>query len=211
MRCKSLALVFCVALFATAAAAHHPTGGVTPATFSHGLLSGLAHPLIGLDHLAFVVGIGVFASISGLGAALPLVFVACMAAGLALHLAAISIPAAELLIGLSGVGIGIAIMFGRTARNQGSRYWFAGVFALAGIVHGYAFAEAIVGAEQGVLAAYVTGLATVQLAIAMGAYVATRAIFDRERGQAPAVSRVAGLAILATGAVFAVRATGFVG
>ena len=38
--------------------AHHPMGGATPANFSQGFLSGLAHPIIGLDHLVFVIAIG---------------------------------------------------------------------------------------------------------------------------------------------------------
>ncbi|PKO63289.1 MAG: urease accessory protein UreJ, partial [Betaproteobacteria bacterium HGW-Betaproteobacteria-17] len=37
----------------TSALAHHPMGGMTPQTLSQGLLSGLGHPVIGLDHLAF--------------------------------------------------------------------------------------------------------------------------------------------------------------
>ena len=37
------------------AAAHHFMDGTTPATAAEGLLSGLAHPLIGLDHLLFLM------------------------------------------------------------------------------------------------------------------------------------------------------------
>ena len=39
--------------------AHHMLGGRTPVTFMQGLLSGLGHPVIGIDHLAFVVAMGV--------------------------------------------------------------------------------------------------------------------------------------------------------
>ena len=45
----------------TPAFAHHPMGGATPSTFTEGLLSGLGHPIIGLDHLAFVIGVGLMA------------------------------------------------------------------------------------------------------------------------------------------------------
>jgi urease accessory protein len=38
-----------VCLLAEPAFAHHPMGGLTPATFADGLLSGLGHPVIGLD------------------------------------------------------------------------------------------------------------------------------------------------------------------
>ena len=39
------------------ALAHHALGGRIPSNFFEGFLSGLAHPVIGLDHLAFVVAI----------------------------------------------------------------------------------------------------------------------------------------------------------
>src|SRR5262249_58096024 len=38
--------------------AHHMMGGRTPATLGEGILSGLGHPIIGLDHFAAVVAVG---------------------------------------------------------------------------------------------------------------------------------------------------------
>jgi urease accessory protein len=49
------AAFFGVALLAEPAFAHHLMGGRTPSTFADGLLSGLGHPIIGLDHFAAVV------------------------------------------------------------------------------------------------------------------------------------------------------------
>src|SRR5262249_62342369 len=40
------------------AAAHHVMGGVMPTTAMQGLMSGLGHPVIGLDHFAAVVAVG---------------------------------------------------------------------------------------------------------------------------------------------------------
>ena len=40
------------------ASAHHLMGGKTPTTFTDGILSGLGHPIIGVDHLAFLVAVG---------------------------------------------------------------------------------------------------------------------------------------------------------
>jgi urease accessory protein len=212
MRLTHLAFTVCLALFSTAAAAHHPTGGVTPTTWTHGLLSGFGHPVIGLDHLAFIVGIGIFAGVAGLGVALPLLLVAFMVAGLVLHLAAVTIPGAELMIGLSAVAIGLAIAWSRRGDNPGSRRWLeGGLFALAGTVHGYAFAESIIGAEPGVLAAYVSGLVAVQMGIATAAYYATRAAVAGRSESAQWATRGAGCAIMATGALFAIRASGLFG
>ncbi|HET9176699.1 MAG TPA: HupE/UreJ family protein, partial [Pseudolabrys sp.] len=43
---------------ATNASAHHVMGGRMPATFMDGFLSGLGHPIIGIDHFAAVVAVG---------------------------------------------------------------------------------------------------------------------------------------------------------
>src|SRR5438552_688041 len=51
---RAAAVSLLAVLAATPAFAHHVMGGRTPATFMEGLLSGLAHPLIGPDHLAFL-------------------------------------------------------------------------------------------------------------------------------------------------------------
>ena len=58
---KTIGLSLATLLAATPALAHHPMGGEVPQTFWHGLLSGFGHPVIGIDHLAFVVAIGLAA------------------------------------------------------------------------------------------------------------------------------------------------------
>ena len=55
---RHAALVVVPFLFTTASAsAHHVMGGKTPTTFVDGFLSGLGHPVIGPDHLAFLLAI----------------------------------------------------------------------------------------------------------------------------------------------------------
>ena len=70
----ALALALTVATVLSAQA-HHVMGGRTPETFMQGLLSGLAHPVIGLDHLAFIVAMGVAAGVATLNLAIPVVFI----------------------------------------------------------------------------------------------------------------------------------------
>ena len=48
-------------LITPAAWAHHPFGGQTPETFIQAFLSGVGHPVIGLDHLTFVIASGLVA------------------------------------------------------------------------------------------------------------------------------------------------------
>ncbi len=127
---------------ATPALAHHPMGGMTPETFTQGLLSGLGHPVIGLDHLAALVGVGLVSSRFARGLTLPAFWVLAMAAGIGLHLASANLPYAEALVALSVVAIGLAA----TVRTTLPYALIAALFAAGGAVHGYALGESIVGA-----------------------------------------------------------------
>jgi urease accessory protein len=153
------------------AAAHHVMGGRMPATFLEGLLSGLGHPVIGIDHLAFLVAVGVAVGAYGLNLAMPVIFVAASAIGVAVHLQAITIPAAELLVAASVIATGALIARGAAL---GSLAW-AALFAFAGLLHGYAYGESMFGAETSPLAAYLIGLVVVQAALTIGiAFVVSR-------------------------------------
>ena len=81
-------------LTAMPASAHHVMGGGVPSTFSQGLLSGLGHPVIGADHLAFLIAVGVAVGVGGLNLALPVLFVAASAIGVALHVNGMNLPGA---------------------------------------------------------------------------------------------------------------------
>ncbi|MCG6115616.1 MAG: HupE/UreJ family protein [Mesorhizobium sp.] len=160
---NAAATVLLVALTAPAYA-HHPMDGAMPSTLWEGLASGVGHPVIGLDHLAFIVVAGLIAGVAGLGIFAPVAFVAASIAGVGLHLALVDLPAVELIIALSVVIVGGLVALGRS--GGGAAVWMAG-FALAGIFHGYAYGEAVVGAEPTPIVAYLVGLALVQAAIAV--------------------------------------------
>src|SRR5258708_14836380 len=174
------------------ASAHHVMGGATPATFGQGLLSGLGHPIIGLDHLAFLLAIGLAVGVSGLSLLMPALFVGASVVGLALHLNGVALPAAEIAVAGSLLIAGAMLARGATF---GSAVW-ASLFLLAGLFHGYAFGESIVGAEATPLAAYLLGLVMIQTLLA----TATALIVRRQgaAGIAPA-SRLVGAAICAVG------------
>jgi len=181
---------------ATPALAHHAMDGQTPATFVQGLLSGLGHPVIGFDHLAALIGVGLVSSRFARGLTLPAFWVVAMAAGVALHLGSADLPYAELLVALSVVVIGIAA----TVRSTLPYAAIATLFAIGGAVHGYALGESIVGAESTPLAAYLIGLVVVQTALTTGiAYAARR--FAKPSFRAPSLQlRLAGLAVALVGA-----------
>lgn len=150
-------------LTAQHAFAHHPMGGKAPSTFFEGLLSGLAHPVIGVDHLIFTVGVGVAAMIVGRLLQLPLMFIGLTIVGALVHKAGINLPGAEVIILLSVLVVGTLLALKPTL---GAGVW-AGLFAAAGLFHGYAYGEAIVGSETAPLLAYLLGFAAIQYSIAV--------------------------------------------
>jgi urease accessory protein len=189
LRAAALGLLL-VAAAALPAEAHHVMGGRTPSSFMEGFLSGLAHPVIGLDHLAFIVAVGVAAGIARLNLAIPALFIVASAVGVALHVRGVTLPVAEMLVALSVVIAGAMIASGRSLQ---ALIW-AALFVVAGFVHGYAFGESIFGAEASPLAAYLVGLVIVQTAIATGV-----AILARRSAAAAIQPRLAGAAIAGIG------------
>ncbi|MFD0917730.1 HupE/UreJ family protein [Pseudahrensia aquimaris] len=151
--------------FSTAAFAHHPMGGTTPATMGDGLLSGIGHPIIGLDHLAFVVAVGVAAALAGSRLLLPLAFIAATVLGTVVHIMSFNLPAVELVIAASVALIGVVVLSGYRV----SLVALGGLFAAAGLFHGFAYGEAIFGAEATPLLSYLAGFGLTQYAIAVGA------------------------------------------
>ncbi|MBB4039567.1 urease accessory protein [Microvirga flocculans] len=199
---RLLALTLAGVVAATPALAHHAMDGQTPNTLLQGLLSGLGHPVIGLDHLAALVGVGLVSARFARGLTLPVFWVAAMAAGVGLHLASLDLPYAEALVALSVVVIGIAA----TMRTTLPYAAIAALFAVGGAVHGYALGESIIGAESTPLTAYLIGLVAVQTALSTGvAFAAQR--FGKAPLQAPSLQlRLAGLAVTVMGAATLVLA-----
>jgi len=177
--------------------AHHAMDGRMPETFMEGLLSGLAHPVIGPDHLAFVVAVGLIAAGLANGRLLPLAFLAAMVGGVGVHLAALDLPFAELAIAGSVLLLGLLLALQARLSVVGA----AALFAAAGLFHGYAYGEAIVGSEAAPLLAYLAGLVAVQYALALGVMEVARRLPAMGRGGAPAM-RAAGVAVGVVGAVF---------
>jgi|JI10StandDraft_1071094.scaffolds.fasta_scaffold244584_2 urease accessory protein len=150
-------------LVPTLAMAHHAMDGRLPDGPVAGLLSGLGHPVIGFDHLAFVVGIGVLAAVARLGSGPVLGFVGGTLAGCLVHVAGAGLPLAEVAIGLS-----LLVLAGLVALGRSPWPGRLAVLALAGLFHGYAYGESIVGAEPAALGAYLVGFSLIQAAIALG-------------------------------------------
>jgi len=180
--------------------AHHVTGGQRPQTFEEGLLSGLAHPVIGLDHFLFLLMAGVLAYSlqSPSRYVLPALVVASALFGTSLHLAEISVPRAEILITLSVIVSGGLVWSQRRVGAAILSLFFAG----AGVFHGYAYAESVIGGETTPLVAYLIGLALIQFAVMAGAMICLGKLYGlTKQTYAVGAERFAGVAALGGGAV----------
>ena len=134
-------------LAATPASAHHLMDllQLTPSPLS-GLVSGLAHPLFGPDHLLFLLALGLVGLQKRLSWMIGLL--ATGLAGSVLGLALPGIPLAEPLVALSLVVVGLVLL------QRLPALLLVPAFAL----HGYVLSAAVIGWEQGPIAFYLVGL-----------------------------------------------------
>src|SRR5215467_2420610 len=182
------AVLLLVPYFAPVAFAHHLMGGKVPNTAWQGLLSGLGHPIIGLDHFAFIVGVGCMARIVGQVALLPLLFVIGSVIGCGVHVLKFTLPWTELAIAIT-LALAAAVVGTRAKAPIGI---LATAITIAGAVHGYAYGESIVGAEQTPLLAYIIGFAIIQYGIAVGSCLALTLLSARHPFGERTLMRVAG-------------------
>jgi urease accessory protein len=181
---------------ATPALAHHMMGGALPSTFAEGLLSGLGHPIIGHDHLLAILAVGALAALFTRGVLLPVGFVAAALLGVGLHVGLVDLPAAELLIAVSLLVLGALLLAQRVLVPARA---LVILFALAGVAHGYAFGESIVGAEPAPLVAYLLGLGLVQTGIALVGWAGAQALARRVPDIAPWAMRGFALLVMVVG------------
>lgn len=193
-----LAVAPALLLAAGSAFAHHPMGGQVPATFFQGLASGFGHPIIGLDHFAFLLAVGLVAALHRRPYLLPMAFLAAMVGGVFMHAGRLDLPGVEVAVAASTVLLGMAAIRARALPWAAS----AGLIAVAGLFHGHAFGEAIVGAEATPLLAYLAGLLMVQLAICASTTWIVRNASGAADYRAPVLTRVAGGVACGVGIVF---------
>ncbi|HIK11523.1 MAG TPA: HupE/UreJ family protein [Oscillatoriaceae cyanobacterium M33_DOE_052] len=193
---------------ASPAMAHHAFGGETPTNFWEGFLSGLAHPIIGLDHFAFVVAVGLLAVAiapgKSIGIAIPAGFILTTIAGVGLHLTGANLPLPELVVAASVFAAGGMLATSKTTNWQG----LVALAAIAGIFHGYAYGEAIVGAEMTPLWAYLTGFTIIQMTVAAIAFNLGKTALENIPNSPGLYLRFAGFTICGIGASFLASAIG---
>jgi urease accessory protein len=182
----ALATLLAASLVALPAAAHP---GHEHATFWHGVL----HPVGGLDHLAAMVAVGLWAGFVGGSRAWawPASFVAAMVAGALVGWYSLAAPGVELLIAASVVALGLAIAAGWAPSVA------LGAVAIAafGMAHGFAHGAEMPG--EHLLNPYALGFVTATATLhALGLGLAVALLQARVR---PLASRLAGGALASLG------------
>ncbi len=121
----------------------------------HGFLSGLEHPLFGIDHLLAMVAVGTIAARTGelAGVLVPLSFVSAMVAGAMLGMAGIGLPYLETGIALSLMAFGAMVGLAKPLPLAAA----TALAALFGLFHGNAHGHEIPESASGI--AYAAGLA----------------------------------------------------
>ena len=172
---------------ATPAFAHTGVGA-----HGHGFAAGFLHPLMGLDHMLAMLGVGVWAAQLGKRAVwlVPAAFVAVMVAGAGLALSGIAMPRVEFGIAGSVLAIGALIAFG-TRLPVGVAMGLVGLFAL---FHGHAHGTELPGFTHP--AAYGAGFVAATALLHAGG-VAIAFLVRRHAARLP--FRIAGAAMAAVG------------
>src|SRR5262245_62162533 len=124
--------------------AHHVMDYALPATALEGFISGIGHPIIGVDHFIFIAGSGALAAQFRRGHLLPLLFVVASILAAAARYSGADVAMGELPVAGSLVVLATILL---VAQTPGAAV-IGVLFLIAGTIHGYALAEAIVGAER---------------------------------------------------------------
>ena len=168
-----LLFFFVLTFFIQPAFGHHPflMDDSYQVSVWQSLFSGIAHPLLGPDHLLFILGIGLVGLTKSKKSILPLLAVG-LGGSLLVQLQPLPdflTPWAEALVSLS-----LAIE-GLIALNFLSTKWLLPMFAL----HGYLLGSTIVGAEPSPLIGYFGGLLFVQGSLLLVVTSASQKVFHK--------------------------------
>lgn len=188
-----------VACFASAPVlAHHPLAGQPMETFSHGLLSGIGHPILGFDHFFFIAAMSLAALFSRARRSAPVGYITAMLAGCGLMAAGIGLPLKELVIAISLLAAGIPVLRGQPLSAAASIMLFTGF----GLFHGSAFGDTLAAQEAAVstsvLIGYLVGLALIQYVLVILIQWVAGSLYRAASAEAIQI-RLAGAAVVGVG------------
>lgn len=190
---KTKILTLLLSLFSCAAFAHESGG-------DNGFVSGILHPILGLDHLLAMLCVGILSAQLGGRSIwqLPLTFVLVMVIGGLLGVFQIPMPAVEVGISLSVLVLGAGIAIDRELAP-----WIAiGFTALFAVFHGYAHGLEMpsMATPASYVSGFVLGTASIHIIGVFIGVFATQKVLRRK------VLRGVGAGVLFSGLYFLVGA-----
>ena len=133
---------------------------------------------------------------------MPLIasFIATAVIGAVVHAINFDFPLSEQLVAVSVIAAGALVGLGLGARQQ---IWLP-FAAVAGLLHGYAFGETILGSDAIVIGAYLIGVVVICAVIAVGVMlIASKVVGPADAGALPL--RIAGALVAALGVFLLVQ------
>lgn len=183
-------LPFLASLFESGLVVAHAAHGS-----ASGFVSGLTHPIGGLDHVLAMIAVGLWGAQLGRPAiwVLPVAFPIAMAFGGALGLIGLPLPGVEIGIALSALVLGLMVLL-----EAKPPLWLAGIVVAAfAIFHGHAHGTELPAGADGTL--YSVGF-VISTGLLHGAGIAIGLLHKFDWGRS--VVRAGGLVVLLGGAWF---------
>ena len=158
----SLFFLFLVVILPNNVLSHHPLNGEMMVNFNDGFLSGIGHPILGLDHLLFIIGVGLISFLSKRFLNFSFTFISGTILGLVSMICGLYLPFYEIMISFTLLLLGYLILASRQIRFDGL------LFTLFGVFHGWAYGAIFsndIKLNIDVLFGYSLGLLFTQLTI----------------------------------------------
>ena len=159
---NNLSFLFIVLILPKDVFAHHPLNGEIMENFNDGFLSGIGHPILGLDHLLFIIGVGLISFLSKRFLNFSFTFISGTILGLVSMICGLYLPFYEIMISFTLLLLSYLILARRQIRHNGL------LFTLFGVFHGWAYGAIFsndIKLNIDVLFGYSLGLLFTQLTI----------------------------------------------
>ncbi len=141
--------------------AHHFIEGEVPENFLQGLISGIAHPIIGIDHLVFLIFTTLIVYLISKKIFFISLFIFSTVLGSLLTIININLPILELSIIISILLTGVSFFIYKNISNS----ILLLIFIIFGIFHGNAYGKTIIEALAPIQVSYIIGLVLVQFLV----------------------------------------------
>ena len=158
----SLIIYSLILIVPNLALSHHPLNGSIMQNFNDGFLSGIGHPVLGLDHLMFILGVGFISYFSKKFFNYSFSFITGTFLGMFSLIYGLYLPFYDIIISVALICLGYLLLPKKQYNYKGL------IFSFFGIFHGWAYGSILLDSPSinlKVLSGYSIGLLLTQLSI----------------------------------------------